>query len=137
MSPEQARGHSVDKRTDIWAFGCVLFEMLTGRRAFAGDTASDTIGKILEREPEWSALPATTPVNVRRVLFRCLTKDSKQRYRDMGDVRIDLDGIDSPGGADLAVAPVRSRKRSWLPWGAAAALVAGIVVREASTPNRD
>ena len=62
MSPEQARGLPVDKRTDIWAFGCVLYEMLTGRVAFAGDTVSDTIAKILEREPDWSALPAATPV---------------------------------------------------------------------------
>ena len=68
MSPEQARGHNVDKRADIWAFGCVLFEMLTGRVAFAGETASDTIAKILEREPDWSVLPAGTPVRIRRLL---------------------------------------------------------------------
>ena len=68
MSPEQARGLPVDKRTDIWAFGCVLYEMLTGRVAFAGDTVSDTIAKILEREPDWSALPAATPASIRRLL---------------------------------------------------------------------
>ena len=70
MSPEQARGLPVDKRTDIWAFGCVLYQMLTGRVAFAGDTVSDSIAKMLEREPDWSALPVTTPPSVRRLLFR-------------------------------------------------------------------
>ena len=78
MSPEQARGLPVDKRTDIWAFGCVLYEMLTGRVAFAGDTVSDSIAKILEREPDWSALPAATPVAIRRVLLRCLDEGSKE-----------------------------------------------------------
>src|SRR6188768_3213658 len=93
MSPEQARGLPVDKRTDIWAFGCVLYEMLTGRVTFSGDTASDSIAKILEREPDWSALPAATPVAIRRLLFRCLIKDSKRRLRDVGDVRIEIDAI--------------------------------------------
>ena len=91
MSPEQARGLPVDKRTDIWAFGCVLYEMLTGRVTFAGDTVSDSIAKILEREPDWSALPAATPVPIRRLLLRCLAKDPKQRLRDFGDVRIEID----------------------------------------------
>jgi eukaryotic-like serine/threonine-protein kinase len=106
MSPEQARGHSVDKRGDIWAFGCVLYEMLTGRLAFPGDTVSDTIAKILEREPDWSALPAATPASVRRLLLRCLAKDPKQRLRDIGDVRIEIDAIDEvlPGAPELAVA---------------------------------
>ena len=77
MSPEQARGQAVDKRTDIWAFGCVLFEMLTGRRAFDGDTMSDTFVSILEREPDWTALPPTTPASVRTLLERCLRKDPR------------------------------------------------------------
>ena len=94
MSPEQARGLPVDKRTDIWAFGCVLYEMLTGRVAFAGETVSDSIAKILEREPDWSALPAATPAPIRRLLLRCLAKDPKQRLRDIGDVRIEIDAID-------------------------------------------
>ena len=94
MSPEQARGLPVDKRTDIWAFGCVLFEMLTGRVTFAGETISDSVAKILEREPDWSALPADTPAVIRRLLFRCLTKDPRQRLRDIGDVRLELDAID-------------------------------------------
>jgi serine/threonine protein kinase/Tol biopolymer transport system component len=91
MSPEQARGQTVDKRTDIWAFGCVLFEMLTGRASFGGDTVSDTIARILEREPDWRALPATTPLDVRRLLQRCLEKDSRRRLRDIGDAMFLLD----------------------------------------------
>src|SRR5262245_5895109 len=91
MSPEQARGKVVDKRTDIWAFGCVLFEMLTGCRTFGGETTSDTIAAILEREPAWRALPSTVPVHVRRLMERCLNKDPKRRLRDIGDARAMLD----------------------------------------------
>jgi serine/threonine-protein kinase len=91
MSPEQARGQLVDKRTDIWAFGCVLFEMLSGRMAFSGATVSDTIAAVLEREPEWDRLPAATSKGIRRLLRRCLEKDPKQRLRDIGDARIELD----------------------------------------------
>jgi Tol biopolymer transport system component len=137
MSPEQARGHNVDKRADIWAFGCVLFEMLTGRAAFAGDTVSDTIAKILERAPDWSALPSATPVAIRRLLVRCLIKDSKQRLRDAGDVRIEIDAINEvvPGTSDGVVsAPVR-RWRTWLPWAAVAALAAGVTVWEVRRPT--
>jgi eukaryotic-like serine/threonine-protein kinase len=90
MSPEQARGHVVDKRTDIWAFGCVLYEVLAGRAAFPGATVSDTIAAILEREPEWSALPSGTPESVRHLLRRCLEKDQRQRLRDIGEARIEL-----------------------------------------------
>src|SRR6185503_13031961 len=79
MSPEQARGKVVDKRTDIWAFGCVLYEMLAGRRAFPGDSVTDALAKILEREPDWSALPAATPAAVRRLIMHCLDKDPKRR----------------------------------------------------------
>ena len=137
MSPEQARGHNVDKRADIWAFGCVLFEMLTGRAAFAGDTASDTIAKILEREPDWSALPSATPVAIRRLLFRCLIKDSKQRLRDVGDVRIEIDAINEvvPGTADVTVPAAVSVWKTWLPWAAVAALAAGVTVWEVRRPT--
>jgi serine/threonine protein kinase/Tol biopolymer transport system component len=90
MSPDQARGKAVDKRTDIWAFGCVLYEMLTGRVAFAGKTISDTIAAILEREPNWQALPAATPPGVRRLLQRCLDKDATRRLHDIGDARVEL-----------------------------------------------
>jgi serine/threonine protein kinase len=91
MSPEQARGLPVDKRTDIWAFGCVLFEMLTGRRAFEGATASDTIAHVLEHEPDWSALPARTPPTLRALLERCLRKDAGRRLQHIVDARIELD----------------------------------------------
>jgi len=91
MSPEQARGRAVDKRTDIWAFGCVLYEMLTGRAAFAGATASDTMARILEREPDWTTLPAGTSDGVKRLLARCLEKDPRRRLRDIGDASIDLE----------------------------------------------
>jgi hypothetical protein len=91
MSPEQARGKSVDKRADIWAFGCVLYEMLTGTRPFDGETISDTLAAVLAREADMSALPATTPVKVRDLLQRCLEKDPKRRLRDIGDARIELE----------------------------------------------
>jgi Tol biopolymer transport system component len=91
MSPEQAGGKTVDKRTDIWAFGCVLYEMLSARPAFAGETASYTIAAILEREPDWGALAAQTPPTVTRLLHRCLEKDPKRRLRDIGDARFEID----------------------------------------------
>ena len=135
MSPEQARGLPVDKRTDIWAFGCVLYEMVTGRVAFPGDTISDSIAKILEREPDWSALPAATPAPIRRLLLRCLTKDPKQRLRDIGDVRIEIDAIDEvlPGTPDVRGAPAAPANAwlKWLPWVALIALAAGMVAWEA------
>jgi serine/threonine protein kinase/Tol biopolymer transport system component len=129
MSPQQARGQAVDKRADVWAFGCVLYEMLTGRVAFAGETVSDTIGKILEREPDWSALPQTTPAVIRRLLRRCLAKDPRQRLRDIGDARLEIDAIDetSPGVSDASTSPAAPAKSRapWLPWVALLALGAG------------
>ncbi len=90
VSPEQARGKAVDTRADIWAFGCVLYEALTASLAFPGETFSDTIAAILEREPKWSALPEQTPAGIRRLLHRCLEKDPKRRLRDIGEARIEL-----------------------------------------------
>jgi serine/threonine protein kinase len=90
MSPEQARGKAVDKRADIWAFGCVLFEMLTGARPFAGDETTDVVVAILSKEPDWSRLPASTSRRVRELLERCLAKDPRQRLRDIGDVRLEI-----------------------------------------------
>jgi serine/threonine protein kinase/WD40 repeat protein len=119
MSPEQARGQPVDKRTDIWAFGCVLYEMLTGRRAFAGDSLTDTLAHVIEREPDWSALPETTPEVVRRLVERCLRKDLRQRLRDIADARIEIDDAmaapTAPAGSQPAVGDqrVRSRSRRW------------------------
>jgi serine/threonine protein kinase len=131
MSPEQARGHGVDKRADIWAFGCVLYEMLTGRLAFAGETASDMIAKIIERDPDWSALPDVTPMRIRRLLIRCLTKDPKQRLRDIAEARIAIDTADDvvPGRNEQPVTPGPPRGRgTWLPWVALVvlAIVAGV-----------
>ena len=99
MSPEQARGKVVDKRTDIWAFGCVLYEMLTGRRPFDGDEITDVLARILERNVDFSAIPAATPPGIRRLVQRCLEKDPRRRLRDIGDARSELDGAE-----DIAVA---------------------------------
>ncbi len=91
MSPEQAKGRAADKRSDVWAFGCVLYEMLTGRRAFAADDASETLAFVLTKEPDWAMLPASTPIAIRRLLQRTLQKDRKQRLADISDARIEID----------------------------------------------
>ena len=108
MSPEQARGKSLDKRTDIWSFGCVLFESLTGRAAFAGETISDTIAFILEREPDWGAVPVSTPVRVHDLLRRCLQKDPDRRLHDIADARIEIEetiaGPSDGGGLGALIA---------------------------------
>ena len=101
LSPEQARGKPVDRRTDIWALGCILYECLTGRLAFRGETVSDTIARVLERDPDWSLLPRHTPAPVRELLRRCLEKDPRKRLRDMGDARIVLE--EARSGAAPAV----------------------------------
>ena len=93
MSPEQARGKLVDKRTDIWAFGCLLYELITSRRTFPGESVSDTIAAIIEREPDWRALPANAPARLRRLLQRCLNKDPKRRLRDIADAHADIEEI--------------------------------------------
>src|SRR5258708_24137783 len=105
MAPEQARGATVDKRADIWAFGCVLYEMLTGKQAFHGETTSDILAAVLKEEPDWSRIPA----NVQPLLRRCLVKDPKHRLRDIGDAMSLL---------DVAPEPVPAR-RMW-PWVVAA-----------------
>src|SRR5471032_2680478 len=102
MSPEQARGKAVDKRADIWAFGVVLYEMLTGRAAFAGDTITDIIAAVVTREPDLTALPAATPGAIRHLLMRCIEKDPKRRLRDIGEARFALEGNPAASGAAAA-----------------------------------
>jgi len=97
MSPEQARGKPVDRRSDVWSFGCLLFECLAGRPAFAGETVSDLIAHILERDPDWSALPAGAPPRVREILRRCLRKEAESRPRDIRDVRLELEEMTAGG----------------------------------------
>src|SRR5262245_57942854 len=108
MAPEQAKGRFVDKRADIWAFGCVLFEMLTGRRAFQGDDVTDIIAEVLKSDVPLALLPPGTPASVGRLIARCLQRDPKQRLRDIGDARIELDQVSEPVGAG-ASAPARGR----------------------------
>ena len=96
MAPEQARGKTVDKRADIWAFGCVLFEMLGAHRAFQGDDTSQTLAKVIEREPDWSALPSTTPETVTRLIGQCLEKHPRRRLRDIGDTLAVLEDRAAP-----------------------------------------
>ncbi|HEX4001384.1 MAG TPA: protein kinase [Candidatus Acidoferrales bacterium] len=127
MSPEQAKAKPVDRRADIWAFGCVLYEMLTGKMAFSGETVTDTLASVIKEEPDWSPLPAATPPRVRVLLQRCLQKDPKQRLRDIGDARISLDEVLSgaapePSASGIAGAPVPTLFwRRALPWAVAAA----------------
>jgi len=120
MSPEQARGQAVDKRTDVWAFGCVLYEMLTGKTAFTGETASDVIANVLQREPEWADLPDDSPAPVRRLIERCLEKDPRRRLRDIGDAQIDLHET----ALRMPLVAVRARPR-WLRSAIAVAAVIG------------
>ncbi len=91
MSPEQARGKPIDKRSDIWSFGCILYEMLTGKCPFAGESVPESLGATIYKEPDWEALPADTPPNVRLLLHRCLQKDRSRRLQDIGDARVELD----------------------------------------------
>ena len=132
MSPEQARGLAVDKRTDIWAFGCVLYETLTGRAVFSGDTLSDTIAAIFDREPHWKALPEHTPSSVRRLLRRCLEKDPKRRLPDIADARLEIDEAettpsDARAGPTVSSRIARVRTRERVGWIIAAACLTGLV----------
>ena len=133
MAPEQARGKAVDKRADIWAFGCVVFEMLTGTRAFGGEDVTDTIAAVVRAEPAWSALPANTPPAIRRLLRRTLAKDPKERLQAIGDARLELGELIS-GAAEPAATMAASASphlplwRRALPWVTALVLLAGIGV---------
>ena len=131
MAPEQARGRAVDKRADIWAFGCVLFEMLTGRRAFQGEDVAETIGAVIHKEPAWSALPAGTPAYLRILLRRCLQKDPKKRLPHIGVARIEIDEAPPDASAPSSEAAAISRRRVWndvrSAWSVAAVALAAAV----------
>jgi len=134
MSPEQAKGRVVDKRSDVWAFGAVVYEMLTGRRAFEGDDVSDTLARILMKEPDWTTLPADTPAPLRRLLRRCLEKDRKRRLDSAADARLEIEeALTAPAASDGPTADSRvlTRRRA-LPWTVAAifgaALISGLVL---------
>jgi Tol biopolymer transport system component len=129
MSPEQARGKAVDKRTDIWAFGAVLYELLTGKAAFHGEDVTDILAAVVRAEPDWQALPAATPVKVRDLLRRCLQKDKTQRFRDAGDARIEIeDALAAPKDSGITQAAPASTSKLLKAVGAVAAAVTIIAV---------
>jgi serine/threonine-protein kinase len=140
MSPEQAKGLPVDKRTDIFAFGCVLFEMLTGRRAFPADSVSETLAAVLKEEVEWGALPPDLPGSLRSLLRRCLRKDPDRRLHDVADARIELEELLDPAAEELTESPVTTpaQKRSggFLPW-VVAAIAAAVALAALLGPFRD
>jgi len=143
MPPEQAKGKEVDRRADIWSFGVVLYEMLTGTRAYTGETAADTMASVLKEELDWSRLPADTPPHIRRLLKRCLEKDPRRRLRDIGEARIALeyDGTET-GTPAILVAPLPSAIKRRLPWAVAAGLLicatglAWLDFRQSPQPDR-
>jgi eukaryotic-like serine/threonine-protein kinase len=131
MSPEQARGKPLDRRTDIWAFGCVLYEMLTGRRAFAGEDVTEVLARVIEREVDFTAVPATVPPSITRLLRRCLEKDRKQRLTDIGVARLDIDEVKTIAADEHAKplpapAPPSSSLRERLLWAAAVVVAAAM-----------
>ena len=140
MSPEQARGRAVDRRADIWAFGCVLYEMLTGAKTFGGDDVTDTIAAVVRAEPEWSKLPAATPQSIRRLLRRCLAKDVRARLADMGSARLDIADVDAPAVESSTIAPAagpRSSLRSpGLAWSVAVVSLIALAALAAFTLGR-
>ena len=140
MSPEQAKGKVVDKRADVWAFGCVLYEVLTGRRVFEGGDISEVLAGVIKTEPNWDALPADMTPALRTYLRRCLQKDPRQRVRDIGDVRLAMEGaFETPVGVSAAeaVVPQPARWRQALPWVAAvilASVITGLAVWTLTRP---
>ncbi|HEX6324079.1 MAG TPA: protein kinase, partial [Vicinamibacterales bacterium] len=131
MAPEQAKGRAVDRRADIWAFGVILYEMLTGRTCFHGDTVGEVMASVMKDAPDLGALPAGTPAPLRRLLARCLEKDPRRRLSAIGDARWDLEESANPGAADAPPSAGR-----WLLWMSAAAAVAAIAVAAWALSNR-
>ena len=130
MSPEQARGRPADRRSDVWAFGCVLYEMLTGKRAFDGDDVSDTIASVLKSQPDWTALPNDTPAAISRLLRRSLEKDPRRRLSDIADARLEIDEAEALAGAGAsseARPGVTTRARRALPWAIAGTLTVALI----------
>ena len=124
--PGAGQGHDADPRSDVFAFGAVLYEMLTGRRAFAGDGVSETLAFVITRDPDWALLPAAVPQRMRMLLSRCLTKDRRQRLQAIGEARIAIDSLNSSASdASTASAPVAVRSRAWPGWVAAALVAVG------------
>ena len=132
MSPEQAKGKPVDKRADIWAFGAVLYEMLTGKRAFFGEDVSDTLAAVLRAEPDWDALPENVPASVRELLRRCLAKNPRERLRDIGDASLLMDASAGLGSSSLQQ-PIAQSSR--VPWLVALVAVVGAVTFAALSRN--
>lgn len=130
MAPEQARGATVDKRADIWAFGCVVYEILTGKPAFTGETTSDVLAAVIRSEPDWDALPAESPPRIRKLLRRCLERDRKQRLRDIGEARIAIDAPEETAAETAVPAVSRQPWRQRIPWavGLLAIATTGIVL---------
>jgi serine/threonine-protein kinase len=127
MSPEQARGEPVDRRTDIWAFGCVLFEMLTGARTFEAASSAETVARVLTKEVEWSSLPGDVPTAVRHLLIRCLHRDARRRLRDIGEARLILEHPGAPHEAAETTGETRASWRGILAVATGALLVGGII----------
>jgi serine/threonine protein kinase/Tol biopolymer transport system component len=134
MSPEQAKRLAVDKRTDIWSFGCVLFEMLVGSPAFRGDTVSDVLAAVVRDSPDWTTLPTGTPACIHRLLRRCLRKDPRQRLQAIGDARIEIDAIDEMLPMVSEPSEARRARTTWGPWLALAILAASFGAWEAGRP---
>ena len=136
MSPEQAKGRAVDRRTDIWAFGCVLYEMLAGKMAFAGETVTDTLAAVIKSEPDWDALPVNTPPRIRELLQRCLKKEPKQRLQSIGDARIAIEeAVEGPTqgstASSVGLRAPEASARGWarfLPWTTAALMAVAFLV---------
>ena len=144
MSPEQARGQKVDRRADIWSFGVVLYEMLTGRSVYSGETVSDVLAKVLEREPDWDSLPKDTPASTQRLLRRCFEKNVRQRLQSMGDARIVIDEyLSNPAAESTVIAgpaaattpPLATRVLPWALFGVAALVAALVALSPGPAPE--